>query len=249
MMARATVDLAELLAPGRCILLDFDGPVCNLFRGQLTGAAVVERLAALVIDSQLCPAESIPTTEDALEVLELAHRLDPALASRIEGALTQAETEAAHTAPPTRHAADFIHAAMRSGRTIAIVSNNSAAAIETYLDVHGLTADAIVGRADADPAHLKPNPYLVTRAITTLATEPAHCTLIGDSTTDIAAALRLDVASIGYANTEEKLVTLTDAGADVVVDDFRALTRCLARLCSSGVRICDSLPAQRERHT
>jgi phosphoglycolate phosphatase len=149
-------------APGRCILLDFDGPVCNLFRGQLTGAVVVERLAALVVDSGLCARERIPATEDSLQLLKLAHQIDPALASRVEAALTQAETEAAQDAPPTPHATEFIRAAIRSGRTLAIVSNNSTDAIRTFLDAHALVVDAIVGRADPDPAHLKPSPSCFT---------------------------------------------------------------------------------------
>jgi phosphoglycolate phosphatase len=235
-MTRVAVDLADLLAPGRCILLDFDGPVCNLFRGQLTGAAVVERLAAIVIDSGLCRREQIPATEDSLQVLRLAHQLDLELANEVNTALAQAEIEAAQTAPPTRHAAEFIRTATQSGRGLAIVSNNSAGAIETFLNAHNLAVDVIVGRADADPSHLKPSSYLLHRAIAELASEPSRCTLIGDSASDIIAALSLDIASIGYANTPAKSVALTDAGADVVVHDVRTLTRWLIPLGTAAPR-------------
>ena len=224
-MARFARGLAHLLAPVRCILLDFDGPVCNLFRGQLTAAATVDRLAAVVIQSGVCPREQVPATEDSLDVLKFAYDIDPALARRVEIELAEAETEAAVTAPPTRHASEFIRTAVESGRTLAIVSNNSAGAIETYLDAHGLVVDAVIGRADANPAHLKPSPFLLHRAMAALLTEPANCTLIGDSTSDITAALAANVASIGYANTKANLPTLGRAGADVVVDDIRALTR------------------------
>lgn len=224
-MPRSAVALAELLAPGRCILLDFDGPVCGLFRGQVTGAAVVERLAAIVLDSGLCARDRIPATEDSLQVLKLAHQLDPTLAANVNAELALAEMEAVQTAPPTPHADEFIRTAVKRGRTLAIVSNNSPGAIETYLRTHGLVVDAIIGRTDADPAHLKPSPYLLDRAIAALASEPARCTLIGDSTSDIAAALCLSVASVGYANTEAKLRALADAGADLVVGDLGTL-RC-----------------------
>jgi HAD superfamily hydrolase (TIGR01509 family) len=227
-MARDTVDLTDLLAPWRRIFLDFDGPVCNLFRGKLTGGVVVERLAAIVSASGLCPQEEIPQTEDALEVLKLAHRVDPTLAQRVEHVLAQAETEAAQTAPPTRHAEEFIRTAIESGRTLAIVSNNSPVAIETYLAVHGLVVNAIIGRTDADPAPLKPSPYLLRRAMTALASEPAECVLVGDSTTDIAAARSAHMTSIGHANTAGKVSALAGAGADSVVQDIRALTMGLA---------------------
>jgi beta-phosphoglucomutase-like phosphatase (HAD superfamily) len=155
-MTHLADDLADLLAPGRVILLDFDGPVCSLFGGQLNGAAVVERLAAIVIESRLCPREQIPATEDALDLLKLAHELDPALAGQVEARLAHAEVEAAHTAPATPHAAEFISTAIESGRTLAIVSNNSPGAIATYLGAHGLVVDTIVGRTDANPAGTSP---------------------------------------------------------------------------------------------
>jgi hypothetical protein len=63
-MAPGAVDL---LAPGRCILLDFDGPVCNLFRGQLTGAAAAASLTAILIDGARCAPSQIPAIEDSLQ--------------------------------------------------------------------------------------------------------------------------------------------------------------------------------------
>lgn len=226
-MTAAAGMLAALLAPSRCILLDFDGPVCGLFRGQLTGAAVVERLATVVIDTGLCPPDRIPQTDDALEVLRLAYQIAPVLARRVEAVLTQAEMEAAATAPQTPDAAEFIRAVVNSGRKLAIVSNNSSAAIKSYLSAHELAIDVIIGRANGDPARMKPSPYLLQKAMTTFVTESSQCTLIGDSTSDIAAARCVNMASIGYANTNAKVLALTDAGADSVVADMHTLTMSL----------------------
>jgi beta-phosphoglucomutase-like phosphatase (HAD superfamily) len=236
MIARGAIELAELLAPGRCILLDFDGPVCGLFRGQLTGAAVVDRLVAIVIDSGLCSREQIPSTEDSLQLLTLAHQLDPALGREINAALAQAETEAAQAAPPTPRGAQFIRAAVKSGRTVAIVSNNSPAAIRTYLGRYALHVDAIIGRTDADPAHLKPRPYLLHHAIAALAAESVFSTLIGDSSSDIAAARSLGLGSIGFANNPSKEAALLDACADVVVTDMGTLTAAMSRRDDSSAR-------------
>ena len=44
--------------------------------------------------------------------------------------------------------------------------------------------------------------------------QPLHCTLVGDSVSDIVAARRAGVASVGYANKPGKHEKLRDAGAD-----------------------------------
>jgi phosphoglycolate phosphatase len=123
---------------------------------------------------------------------------------------------------------EVINAWRDAGRPVAIVSNNSAAAVETYLSDHDINVEHVAGRTSADPALLKPSPHLITRTIRTLDAQPADCALVGDSLTDIAAARLAGVASVGYANKPGKRHTLSDAGADVVIDDMRALAQAVA---------------------
>lgn len=63
----------------------------------------------------------------------------------------------------------------RSGHSITIVSNNSAAAVHAFLDAHGLAAriDHVVARTEPDPALLKPNPHLLTRGVAASHARPA----------------------------------------------------------------------------
>ncbi|GAA5161209.1 MULTISPECIES: HAD family hydrolase [Amycolatopsis] len=84
----------------------------------------------------------------------------------VEAAFTAHEVEAMTTAETTEGAHELIQAWHASGRPLAIVSNNSAAAISTYLDFHGIRplVDVVSTRESADVGLLKPRPYL-TRAL------------------------------------------------------------------------------------
>jgi phosphoglycolate phosphatase len=123
-----------------------------------------------------------------------------------------------------------IREAHQTGRTVAIVSNNSGAAIRAYLGLHDLTADVglIVGRDDPDPDLMKPSPYLVRAAVGILDTEGQHCVFIGDSASDVLAGRLAGVPVIGYASTPAKARDLAEAGAAVLatsMDEIRAAIR------------------------
>jgi beta-phosphoglucomutase-like phosphatase (HAD superfamily) len=117
---------------------------------------------------------------------------------------------------------------------MAVVSNNSVAAVKTYLEIHNLRADVslVSARASADVALLKPSPFLVAAAADALGVAPARCTLVGDSTTDMEASR---VVAIGYANKSVKAGRLTAADVDAVVTSMRVV---LAALVSDQVLLC-----------
>lgn len=64
---------------------------------------------------------------------------------------------------------------------------------------------------------------MASQAITGLRASPAECVLIGDATTDIQAANRAGIASIGYANRPGRQTSLTAAGATAVVTSLADL--------------------------
>jgi len=70
-----------------------------------------------------------------------------------------------------------------------------------------------VGRPYAEPQRMKPNPESVLRAVRQLNGRPGECVLVGDSVTDIEAARRAGVRSIGFANKPSKYLMLLEAGA------------------------------------
>ncbi|MQY18710.1 HAD family hydrolase [Nocardia macrotermitis] len=180
-----------------CLLLDFDGPICSVFSG-VSSRTAVEQLVTL-LESDI-PAE-VTADDDPFDVLAFAALLGPTIADAIERQLATIELDAIASARPTPHAHNVIRTAARHGR-IAIVSNNSHAAISAYLDAHGLTehVTGVYARTDADPSHLKPHPYLLHAAIRGLGTTPDQCTFVGDSVTDILAGEAAAVPVIAFAN-------------------------------------------------
>jgi len=148
----------------------------------------------------------------------------------VQKVLTRLEVDAVASARPTPGAAELITEAHETGHTVAIVSNNSGAAIRAYLHQHALTGHValIVGRDSTDPDLMKPSPYLVRAAVGILDTEGQHCIFVGDSATDFLAGLLAGVPVIGYASSPAKARDLADAGAAVLatsMDEIRAAIR------------------------
>jgi len=214
------------------VLLDFDGPICSIFAGRSAQSIAAELRGLLLAEGLSLPAQ-VAGEENPLEVLRFASSLGPALTARVDSALRAAELVAARSARPTPSAREAILACRQTGRIVAVVSNNSAAAIESYLATHNLATDIdlVVGRADSNPALLKPNPHLIVQALHALSASPAMCTLIGDSSSDIEGSRAAGVRSIGYANKPGKRERLIRAGADAVVTTMAELASALRGRC------------------
>jgi len=211
--------LRHILARTTALLLDFDGPICNVFAG-LPTSAVVQQLCVVLLDGGHTdlPAE-LTKSDDPFEVLAYAASLGEDEARYVNAAFTAHELEAVATAEPTPGAHNLIHAWTAAGRPLAIVSNNSTTAIHAYLDLYGLRRHItyVSARTSPDPALLKPHPYLLIQAISALNASTAAATFLGDSTTDIQAAHAAGIMSIGYINKPGKTTELVTAGADTVI--------------------------------
>jgi hypothetical protein len=96
---------------------------------------------------------------------------------------------------------------------------------DAYLARHGLDdrISLVVARTSHDPALLKPSPLLITQAVQALDAEPAECTLVGDSVTDIQGARLAGTQSIGYANKPGKPERLSGAGASAIINSLADL--------------------------
>jgi beta-phosphoglucomutase-like phosphatase (HAD superfamily) len=123
------------------------------------------------------------------------------------------------TAAPTPCGREVIVGAFEAGKPVAIVSNNSAGAINSYMGRQrlGRYAMPVAGRAFGQPDLMKPNPEPILRAVKSLNASPGDCVLIGDSLADIRGAQAAGLPVIGYANRPEKVVRFTEAGADAIV--------------------------------
>jgi phosphoglycolate phosphatase len=136
--------------------------------------------------------------------------------------MTDQELAAVPTAAPTPYVHEVVTACQNSGRSVAVVSNNSARTVHAYLTRHGLDdrISVVVARTNHDPTLLKPSPYLITKAVDVLNAKPGECTLIGDSVSDIQAARLASVRSIGYANDPGKHERFTAAGAGAIIEAY-----------------------------
>jgi HAD superfamily hydrolase (TIGR01549 family) len=219
------VNAADVLADRRCVLLDFDGPVCSVFGG-VSDRTVTLELRAFLADIGLeTPPDRAPT-RDPFDLLRHAASHGDDLAERAEQELTRLEVSALATASPTPATEGVMRVLSRSGRSITIVSNNSRAAVEHYLAKHGLGSlvTGISARTEADPDLLKPNPHLLLRAMVANAAAPGECVMIGDSLADIEAAHASGTAVIAYANKPGKRVRFEQAHPTLIIDSMGELT-------------------------
>ncbi|MFF5701575.1 HAD family hydrolase [Streptomyces sp. NPDC012794] len=221
--------LAEILVKARVVFFDFDGPVCDVFAG-LPAPKVAEQLTAILAAKDPAAGAEAAKTDDPIEVLRIAHEADVAIGHEVERALTAAEVEAVAVAgPPTPGAVEALRAARASERAVIVVSNNSAACVQRFLDLHSLGeyVARIVGRPSGQPHLMKPNPFPLITAAEQAHMDVTHCTLIGDSLTDIQAAHAAGTTVIGYANKPHKAALFAEAGADVVTDSMQTIADAL----------------------
>ncbi len=210
--------LDDILCKTRHLLIDFDGPICSLFAGTPT-APIADRLRAVIMRKEVLIPRDIENTADWFEILAYAVSVGPGVGLAVEAALTELETEAVASASPTPYIEDVMAACRESGRAIAVISNNSAGAVRSYLNAHDLAGhiSAVAARTGPDPTILKPSPHLVREAASALGESQSTCTVVGDSQSDIQSARAAGALSIGYARTNADADYLADAGADAVI--------------------------------
>lgn len=220
--------LATALAGIRVLLLDFDGPVCDVFAGR-PAAAIADQLRDLLISSG-APRHEVQDDDDPLSLYARSAAYGPEVVAATYAALVNAEREAVTSAVPTPGAIETVVAARETGRHVAIVSNNAADAVLDYLNRHGLSpmVSHVAARRTPDPDLMKPNPRYLHEAIDVLGTEPQASAIVGDSVTDIEAATRANTRAIGYANKPGKNARLANAGADAVIESMAELPPALS---------------------
>ena len=109
------------------------------------------------------------------------------------------------------------------------MSDNSSRVVSIYLERHDLAdgVSLIAGRTSRSPELLKPNPHLINAAIHGLDADSAATTLVGDSLSDVEAAHRAGVNSIGYPNGTGKRERMADMEAGAVITSMSHLALAL----------------------
>ncbi|MCZ1008545.1 HAD family hydrolase [Streptomyces lydicus] len=222
--------LAEIATATSGVLFDFDGPICEVFAGR-PAADVARELSKVVTRHDATLGGKSGSIDDPMEILRLATQGGEPVIRAIEESLTKAEVLAVKVAgPPVPGAVAALEAAHSSGRKVAVVSNNSTDCVRAFLMLHGLRhlVHEVIGRAVYRPDLMKPDPHSLLLAAERLRVQPHHCTLIGDSVTDVEAARAAGAMSVGFANKPHKVRALATAGADAVVTDMATVAAALA---------------------
>jgi len=226
---RGMRESAQQAMSGRCVLFDFDGPLCRLFPDD-SSAPLAEELRRIVVERG---AEELLTREvrasiDPQMVLRTVDQAHPGsdLVAELEERLAEGEAAAAVIAPPTPGADLLVRRLVEAGVRVAVATNNSPEAVAVYLrrvGLHEHFEGHIHGRTD-DPRRLKPDPDCLHRALQSLGAEAYDALMIGDMPTDLDAAREAKVAFVGYARDEAEAGPLWDAGAQLVVSEFALLS-------------------------
>lgn len=210
------------------VLLDFDGPVCGVFSGY-PAHLVADELRGDLLRLGIVATDDICASSDPLAILRWAGDEHPEVIEDIDSILTAAERRAVRSAQPTPGAHRVIVSAQRIGRPVAIVSNNSAAAIADYLSEHDISEQVAVvaARPFGQPWFMKPNPALVVQAIEHLGASPERCLFVGDAITDIQAGRAAGVRVVGYVKTSQQGAALASAGPDRLINSMSELADAL----------------------
>ncbi|MGW4110197.1 HAD family hydrolase [Actinosynnema sp. NPDC004786] len=213
-----------VLYHAKAVLFDFDGPICSVFAGY-PADRIASDLIALLRQRGTVFDPAIDDETDPMDVLRWAGVHKPESVPALEDHLVEAEGKAVESAEPTPFAIQVVHSVVDSGRPVAVVSNNSAPAVQKYLTRHDLASiiSFVSGRAHANPGLMKPHPFSLQLAADRLGVDIADTVLIGDTITDIEASHIAGAKSIGYANKPGKRERLSKAGADAVIDSMAAL--------------------------
>lgn len=210
-------EAAEVVSSARALLLDFDGPITGLMPPPLNAQAAEQARLAL---QEIPLPDEIATTTDHLAVLHFAAAHRPDRYNSVERACSEAEIDCARRSQPSPEAQALFEDAQRRSVPVAVVSNNSAYAVREFLHRFSWAAAGRVFacRTPEVGARLKPDPFLVQRAIALLRVHSDDCIFVGDSVSDVQAGNAAGVRVVGLAKTPERGRQLLAAGAVALIE-------------------------------
>ncbi|MEU3896428.1 HAD family hydrolase [Streptomyces sp. NPDC045251] len=238
-----TAALAALLRPVRAVLFDFDGPVCDLFRGAST-AAVAARIKANTRRYWNSLDPDVATCSDSHGILRLLRAMyerptatarDPRPLALAEEVVAAQEMEAVPSAVPAPGFTALLDVLGDIGVRTAVVSNNAEAPIRDYLSRRGThdRFEAVCGRDPEDARRMKPHPDCVLRALARLSLPAGACLLVGDQVTDLKAARRAGTRFLGFTGDDVRAKEMRHLGADAVVSSHLPLVEAARTLAGS----------------
>lgn len=227
--------LQRLLDEVDAVLVDFDGPICDLF-GPAPTAHIAQEIKVMA-RQKWGVAELDQAVEDCddshgilLRLGEMRERMPPAslsptrpdpvvLAHRI---VTRHEYAAVAKAKAAQDVEPLLDALTdpRLRKRLVVVSNNAEDPVWEYLKRRQLQSKFVdvCGRDPHDPGLMKPNPDSLLRALKCLdELDPSRALMVGDQLTDLRAAQKVGVRFLGYTHDAERMREMRRGGADWVV--------------------------------
>ncbi len=205
----------ELVQAADALILDFDGPICDVFAGYPAAQVASELIRQVDFEIQ---------TEDPLDVVRRAVQLG-ADVEDIDQMLTDLECLAIEKATESPGVRELIRS---FDGPIGIASNNAERAIKSWLDSVGL-ASAVRWVEGRDPRTMKPDPRSLLATIGAINIAIDGCVFVGDSASDLLAARGIGLAFIGLATQSHKAIQFSNQGCDAIVRGMVDLSRTVAR--------------------
>ncbi len=213
------------------VLVDFDGPICDLF-GSAPTAHIAEEIKVMarqewgigVLDQVV---EDCDDSHGILLALkDMYDRASPVPLSRtpLEEAhkiVTRHEYAAVASAEAAPDLEPLLNALTALGMRLVVVSNNAEGPVWEYLKREQLQSKFVdvCGRDPHEPGHMKPDPDSLLRALKCLdGLAPSRAVMVGDQLTDLEAAQKAGVRFLGYTHDAERMREMRQRGADWVVD-------------------------------
>jgi len=213
--------LDAILSNARCLIFDFDGPICDLPGAMPAGT--LGRLRTLVLaDGAGAPADS----GDPFDILAAVAGHSPNLGAALDAELTSIELAAVAGATVPGYVHEALAACRDSGRTSAVIGRQAADAVGTYLAKHGLSdqTGCVIALGTYPPGHLQSLNHMIEDAIGALGATPAECAFITASPAGVDAAHTVGTQPIGYARTPADREHLAEAGATCIIPSLADLT-------------------------
>lgn len=202
------------------VLLDFDGPLCDLFVGY-PAQTIAEKVARLAQDISKLPLSRF-ADPDPMQVLIKASLsgVDEATLVTIDEVLRDAEIAATDSAVATSGACDLVLWLASEHVPWGVVTNNSSEAVARFFSKQGWPTPKVSGRDAGRPMLMKPNAAPLNRLIMDLGHSTSRTCFLGDSVADVEAAIACGATPIGFANKVGKSQRLRAAGATRLFDDL-----------------------------
>lgn len=212
--------LDAVLSSARNLIIDFDGPICN-FTAALPDDTT-RRLRSLIPGG----AGGLPgqSTADPYELLAQISA-DNQTAAKLDAELGRIELDVVPAVVPAGYVHEAISACRDSGRTLAVISRQSADAVNLWLTRFSLDEQIQhVAVGSHTPGHRKTGRQLLAEALRSLSAEPEKCALITSTASTAEAARGMGIPTLGYAATAHGSEDLSAAGTASLIKSLADLT-------------------------